>query len=765
MKTKKSKNIFLVILSSLLITIMCISVVMFAESSDITVNSIDGTYEYSQFVPYPLRNKVGFEDSSLFRSILLSDIDDVTRLAVIRSQLETKGKYDGTKKIDIAKYASRNKSLHDVETPEVFFYLDDLIKWGNYGIEFKGDKLVNRYKTTDHKTLIEHCEEYEEFEALADYLVISAEDLFANYTEYMDLKDVYADINSNIMYCYQFMIDGKEVRITNMDSSIASMNNDQISGLITSHNKYVCFNPEKMQVATNVYGIDSVTMKRIIGPYDYIFGDGSRIWIAVDESFSAVDTMSIARESYTKADTVFPVVCTTFFGSLALLILLVVVMTIRAGKIYFEDEEGNVEQGLYVTRFDELPIELYIAIGAVLLLISLVCIVTVPEIYLSYRGNGLKMIYIYIITGIASLVLSLLAFPVYLVFVRKIKSHFCWNGSLTKRFIVDIYDNKSIVIRTWLPYLIFLFFNLVMVLLSNVTLVIAAVVDIAIGFVLYKNSKVREGIIDDIDAISAGKLDTQVDLTGLHGANLTLGEAVNHIGTGLKHAVETSMRDEKMKADLITNVSHDIKTPLTSIINYVDLIKRENIPNEKVRGYVDILEQKSQRLKALTDDLVEASKISSGAMVLNIETINIKELINQSMGEFEDKFQEKGLTFVSSMPEEAVSIKADARGLFRVIENLYNNIYKYALENTRVYVDITKTDKSVTLSIKNISSQPLNISAKELMERFVQGDASRRTEGSGLGLSIAKSLTEAMGGEFDLSLDGDLFKVVLDFNS
>jgi len=224
-----------------------------------------------------------------------------------------------------------------------------------------------------------------------------------------------------------------------------------------------------------------------------------------------------------------------------------------------------------------------------------------------------------------------------------------------------------------------------------------------------------------------------------------------------------SMKNERLKADLITNVSHDIKTPLTSIINYVDLLKREDIPNERAQNYLEVLEQKSQRLKQLTEDLLEASKISSGNITLQMERINFVELVYQTGGEFNEKFEAKGLTAITKLPREPVVIMADGRRIWRVVENLYNNVAKYAMANTRVYVDMTMEEDWVTLSIKNISQNALNIQADELTERFIRGDVSRSTEGSGLGLSIAKNLTELMGGEFEIYLDGDLFKVSISF--
>ena len=248
---------------------------------------------------------------------------------------------------------------------------------------------------------------------------------------------------------------------------------------------------------------------------------------------------------------------------------------------------------------------------------------------------------------------------------------------------------------------------------------------------------------------------------------------VNDIASGFSNAIQESLKSERLKTELITNVSHDIKTPLTSIINYVDLLKKENIQNEKAKEYIKILDQKSQRLKKLTEDLVEASKVSSGNVKLNIESINIKELFNQTIGEFKDRFEAKDLKIEVQMPSEDIKIKADSRYLYRIIENLFSNITKYALDSSRVYIDVVENNKKkdkdsgnnkyVNISIKNISKDKLNISSDELMQRFVRGDKSRYTEGSGLGLSIAKSLTEIQGGKFEIIIDGDLFKVEIDW--
>lgn len=242
-----------------------------------------------------------------------------------------------------------------------------------------------------------------------------------------------------------------------------------------------------------------------------------------------------------------------------------------------------------------------------------------------------------------------------------------------------------------------------------------------------------------------------------------LGENINHLKQGMEKAINESIKAERLKTDLITNVSHDLKTPLTSIINYTDLLKKEKIENENAKKYIDILEKKSKKLKILTEDLIEVSKISSGNETVALEKINFKELVLQANGEFAEKFEEKNLEVISNLPKEAVIVDLDGKKMWRVLENLYQNVYKYSLENTRVYVDLMVNDH-IVFTIKNISKDKLNISPEELMERFIRGDSSRHTGGNGLGLSIAKDLSKLNGGTLSIQIDGDLFvaKINLD---
>lgn len=263
--------------------------------------------------------------------------------------------------------------------------------------------------------------------------------------------------------------------------------------------------------------------------------------------------------------------------------------------------------------------------------------------------------------------------------------------------------------------------------------------------------------------IVAGDLEQKIDTEKLRGEFKQFGENINKVSDGIAVAVEKQIKSEHMKTELLTNVSHDIKTPLTSIINYVDLLKKEKLEDETVVEYIDVLDRQSLRLKKLIEDLMEASKASTGNVDVNLEVCDVKVVLSQALGEYEEKIKKASIEMVVSKPDEETLALVDGRHLWRVTDNLINNVCKYAMEGTRAYLDIKNIDTGVQITVKNISKEPLNISSEELMERFVRGDSSRNTEGSGLGLSIAKSLTELMGGTMELVIDGDLFKVILEF--
>ena len=590
------------------------------------------------------------------------------------------------------------------------------------------------------------------------------------YSTVMELSDRYSKGHTNVKYCYQLVDDkGIKVRHSNVGDNITTMSTDEVTKYFTSLGKYICFNPDKVQMATNIN--DAISIEDILGNFDYNFAEGSRIWIGVDTDYPADDILKLSKETYAGLYNYYFEAIVSFAVSTLLLLAILVILTINAGKVTLIREDDTQEVIVKSARIDRIPIEIL----AVVTILTLLLLALGSEYALDYLINGKLIKYNSItaitLAGIAGFVICAIKIFLYLIYVRKFKCKLMWNTSLcrlvlgkSRQAALDLYDNGSLVVRTWLPYLIFLALNLVLVLLGLTGTLIAFIIDMFVGVWLYNESKVRSKIVDGIDVIAGGDAKHKIDTAGMHGYNLNLAEAVNSIGDGIDKAVSTSMKDERMKADLITNVSHDIKTPLTSIINYVDLLKRANIEDETARGYIDILEQKSLRLKALTNDLVEISKISSGNITLELVNLNMVEMINQVTGEFDERFKEKSLIPILNLPKEDVVIHADGQALYRILENLYINIYKYALRGTRVYIDLATNENKALLTIRNISAEPVKLDSAMLTERFIRGDISRGTEGSGLGLSIAKSLAEAQNGRLDLSLDGDLFKVVVSFD-
>lgn len=265
-------------------------------------------------------------------------------------------------------------------------------------------------------------------------------------------------------------------------------------------------------------------------------------------------------------------------------------------------------------------------------------------------------------------------------------------------------------------------------------------------------------------AMANGDLSYCVDTSGMKREFREHGENLNSIGRGMAIAVNERMKSERFKTELITNVSHDLKTPLTSIVTYIDLLQKEDIQDEKAKEHIDTIARQSKKLKKLTEDLIDASKASSGALNVNMERVNISELLRQSSAEYGERMEAVNITPVVNMPEEDIYVRADGRLLWRVVENLLQNICKHGMPGTRAYLEARTENGRAVVSFKNISQQQLNIPVEELLERFVQGDESRSRGGSGLGLSIAESLTELMKGKLKLSLDGDLFKVELWFD-
>lgn len=355
----------------------------------------------------------------------------------------------------------------------------------------------------------------------------------------------------------------------------------------------------------------------------------------------------------------------------------------------------------------------------------------------------------------------------YVSLIKRIKGRNLWKNSLLRvivRFIYKIYDNRKKTTKTVLLLCGFFLVQGIAVLFRNgVTMLLVLLADVGVFYVVLNGLLLKEKLKKGIEEIALGNMEYQIPLQGLRGENLKLAEMINGIANGFHMAVEEAMKNERLKTDLITNVSHDIKTPLTSIINYVAILKQSDIADPKIQGYLDILEAKAQRLKTLTEDVVEASKVSSGNISLEYMDVDLVEMIQQTEGEMAEKFEARNLKMIVNLPAEPAVVHVDGRRMWRVLGNIFGNAAKYAMPGTRVYADLKLEEDTVDLSLKNVSEHQLNISADELTERFIRGDLSRSSEGSGLGLSIAQSLTTMQGGTFNLYLDGDLFRVNIRF--
>ena len=363
-----------------------------------------------------------------------------------------------------------------------------------------------------------------------------------------------------------------------------------------------------------------------------------------------------------------------------------------------------------------------------------------------------------------------------LSFARRLRGHILIENSLiyklgkgTKHLIVNGLVKGRLFRKYVLILIIFgildtlLAFSVIMVGIGLWTIIVMMIYlyqVIIVGYKLLQLERIQKGARE----IANGNLTYKIDTMNMDDLLENFAGDINNIGRGLNAAVDERMKSERMKAELITNVSHDLKTPLTSIINYVDLLKREPIESETAEEYIKILDEKSQRLKALTEDLVEASRATSGNIKLELNTINLVELVLQAAGTYQEKFDAAQLELVMRYAPETMLVMADGRRLYRVLDNLLNNVCKYAMPGTRVYVDMYIENRRAWMVMKNISKTKLTVPADTLTQRFVRGDWSRSTEGSGLGLSIARSLTELHDGIFDIALDGDLFKVSLAFN-
>ena len=484
-------------------------------------------------------------------------------------------------------------------------------------------------------------------------------------------------------------------------------------------------------------------------------GTGEKVLIAVDMEYPLGDEL---HDAYVRYQRRLPWIAVNM-GMGASMLLVLIFLFIQSFRTAGRNA-GTAE--ITLSAFDQIPTEIAAGLGLI-----------GAMIWWMLSGRGLEMLAqtADVNRGLAAALRTAVEYEMILLvilsFLRRARKGTLWKNSVCYYVLQgtrQVYRARKSSQRLLLTYLVFIGFNLLFLLIGGAPgFVMALVLNLAALLYLMRDVVGNETIREGLSQLSEGKLDYRINTDVLTGESRDMGNAVNEMGDGLQKAVESMLKNERLRAELITNVSHDLKTPLTSIVNYVDLLGREELPGERAKEYVHILKQKTQRLKQLTEDLIEVSRISSGNVELHPVRLQLKDFILQAGGEFEDRLQEKGVHLRTELPEQSFAAVLDGASLWRVFENLLGNMVKYAKEDTEALISLQPEGDAAKITFSNVSAEELTLSGDQLKERFVRGDASRRTEGSGLGLSIAESLTKLMGGTFDIFVKENLFAVILSF--
>ncbi len=711
-----------------------------------------------------------YADTHSFSRRLEADVDNVFRYVRYKDLLELDGEVNLDAEMFCVTYNSGITKIYTLGEAVSYarrlgYYLnDDFVVAGGPDVhEWESHDLSSPY--VEWKTYAPDEVSQGPGDALSSLEELSLQ-VLNMLGDYYQVRYDYIDKPSNLYFRVSYMDDmGNELLYTNAERR----SNEELRQL----GRYLYISGNSLFVESNLRYIPENIISLLsnnnrYGNQDYY------ILLAVDISFPNPDPYAEAQEGYLRTRTEYISGAVMFLlGAVGLLITLVL-MALLTGHV--DGDRTKIVRHYY----DELPLEclfllcliaLWLAHLALESIIPRVIRLIISDSYQDYARKMIRYILIWLILLFAGLSM-----------LRNYKAHMLWKGSLLYRGlhrILPAIAGLSIPLRFTAAFLGYLFADACLLsgfyflysqrdslgipYLYLVPLLVLTAFQVWVYLMLYRSRAESQKIADGILKMSAGGPGYKIDPEGFSEPAERVSQALNSLSDGLEAALSEQVKSERLKADLITNVSHDIKTPLTSIINYVDLLKREQINDPKIQGYLEVLDQKSQRLKTLTEDLVEASKASSGNIKLEISEINLVELVQQADGEFEERFAVRHLNLVSTLPDEDVLIAADGRRMWRVLENLYNNAFKYAMENSRIYVEVEKRDGFAYFTIKNVSANPLNINADELTERFVRGDVARTTEGSGLGLSIAKSLTQLQGGSFEIYIDGDLFKAQVGF--
>lgn len=586
--------------------------------------------------------------------------------------------------------------------------------------------------------------------------------IYDDYQENVQIGNKKGRVNYLTTYEYKnfkyLIIDNKNsVAYTNVEHTMFTDSIEEIKERLAKNSIYWNYENGNVNTSIEKLKLEEIRYKSIYKSID----DAKNFSV-----YTSLENDLTYYDQYRTNKTVFDMAQILYKPALYLLplsiVAVLVLLIMNCFLIGLRNEKGEV----ILNAFDKTPLLVALIVLFILSMIGcgFLIALTSENLTLILSGTAIGAVIVYI------------SFVFFLeTIIKRIKSKTLFRNTITyrilrwiKSLITSMTRNANMTVKLILIFIAFGILNIIGFGSSINNEPIGFFILIAIW--VYAFAKMHQWLVryieikNAINEIYIGNTEVHLDEKRYKGSLNSMAIQVNDIAGGLSNAIQEKLKSERLKTELITNVSHDIKTPLTSIINYVDLLKKEKMPNEQAEEYLNILDNKSQRLKRLTEDLVEASKASSGNIKLNIEKLNVNELLKQVSGEFEDKFKSRNLEEVMSLPEKNVYINADSRYMYRILENMYSNISKYAMDNTRVYIDVIPNNNRITIQMKNISKEKLNISTEELMQRFVRGDSARNTEGSGLGLSIATSLTTLQGGTFNIYLDGDLYKVIIEFD-
>ncbi len=751
-----------------------------------------------------------YEESEYFQTQSVNQATRAIRASVRATRFEENGIYDPERFVDIETYAGKGVITGEYDKEGLYYRLGDLLNWAQRGwsysdVEIDADGYLifhmqddenvtelqedlekyflssnqewsayyqyyqNMSGSTDvsydevyKKEILNEAYQPENYRSIVAYATETGKDLSSVYAmmdktlenivsdvlSYRDNVNIFSPESSNVRY---FLIDRDQKQVYTNVADYQKSSLEEIESYIKSLGAYCYYDNQILAIDAKNIELTVTDLYGYAEKYGMSGSDNYILAIGIDTAYPAQDVLYTGYERY---QTLQPIAWLALIAGVIGIVgyfVTLVFLTAKAG----EDPE---REGIQLNWFDYWKTEIS-ALVIVLLASAGIVPLFILNPYFSFLTNRG-------IIGFVALGENLLFLMGWLSLMRRAKAKTLWSNSLScivAKIIRETFENGKRTTKVLALFIGYLLVNLLLWQMGVFKYVLTAIFQVIVAGMLLKEAIQDQKLLDGMKKLQEGQLDYQYEMEEFSGFRKEFAQALNGVHEVFLNSVMESMKNERMQTDLITNVSHDIKTPLTSIINYVDLLKRENIENEKAKGYIEVLEQKSHRLKHLTEDLVEASKISSGNIKLECMQIEMQEMIYQAGGEFADKFEARGLKLIENLPKESLYVRADGRRLWRVLENLFNNVAKYAMPNTRVYVDLFDMGSEIKFSIKNISEQRLNIEAKDLTERFIRGDISRSTEGSGLGLSIAKNLTELQGGKFSIYLDGDLFRVTITF--